>query len=207
MILTLLLPALEKIINRALKTDPDAIAKIAGIENQVISVHCEDWRIQFYIVCSARELQFEKKLNCKANTIIKGTLNNFLHIFIRGADSKILFQYPIDIEGNTHNIEVLRDAFKNLDIDFEEKLAHFIGDTLAHKICFQIKESKKALKNTRQKLIDQATEYVYFESKNLPTRKQVEQFYDDVATLRDDVERMSIIVETQFIASQKASGK
>lgn len=197
MILTLLLPALEKIINHALKADPDAIKKIARIENQIIEIHCEDWRIQFYIICTAGELQFEKKVQREANTIIKGTLNNFLHIFMRGGDSKTVFQYPIDIEGNTHNIEVLRDAFKNLDIDFEEKLSHFIGDTLAHKICFQIKDAKKTLKNTNEKLIDQAKEYIYFESKNLPTRKQVEQFYDDVAKLRDDVERMSIIVESK----------
>ena len=190
MILTLALPAIEKMINHALTTDPDARAKIASIQNQLIEINCTDWKIKFYIVCTDHELQFEKKISRAANTTITGTLNNFLLIFIKGADTKTLFTYPIDIDGNTHNIEVLRDAFKNLDMDLEEKLSHFIGDALAHQICFRAKEAQKTLKNTNEKLMYQTKEYIYFEAKHFPTRGQVEKFYTDSAKLRDDVERL-----------------
>lgn len=189
MILTLFLPTLETIVNRALRADPEALAKISATQNQVIEIHCYDWKIKFYIIVGARELQFEKKYDGMINTAIEGTLNNFLHIFIRGADSKTLFQYPIDIVGNTHNIEVLHDAFKNLDLDLEEKLSRVLGDTLAHKIFFHVSDAKKAVIDNAKKLQEQILEYIYFESKDLPTRKQVEIFYDDVAKLRDDVER------------------
>ncbi|MCX7125157.1 MAG: SCP2 sterol-binding domain-containing protein [Gammaproteobacteria bacterium] len=190
MILTLLLPSLEKIINLALKSDPDALAKIGELENQLIKIDCTDWNMVFYIVPDNNGLQFHKKYSGEVNTEIKGTLNNFLHIFIKGADTKTLFQYPIDISGNTHNIEVLRNTFKNLDLDLEEKLSHFVGDSIAHKLFFHIKETKKTLENSSDKLFEQLKEYIHFEAKNLVSKKQAEKFYADVAKLRDDVDRL-----------------
>lgn len=199
MILTLLLSALEKIIAQALKADPDAADQIAQLDNQVFEIHCDDWNIQFYIICIHRELQFERKTQRKPNTIIRGTLNHFLHVFMKGATTNTLFEYPIDIDGNIHNIEVMRDAFKNIDLDLEEKLSHYVGDQLAHKIFSQAKKAKKTLKNTSEKLVSQTESYIYFESKLLPTRKQVEEFYNDIAILRDDVARLEARINASLI--------
>ena len=190
MILTLLLPALEVIINRALKADPAATAKIATIKNQVLEIHCEDWEMNFYIVVDSQGLQFHQKYSSASNTVIRGTLNNFLHVFIKGGDTKAVFNYPIDIIGNTHNIEVLRDAFKNIDIDFEEKLSHYLGDTLSHKLFFRLKEAKNVLKKSAENFTNQTKEFIHCETKSLVSQKQAEQFYADVAKLRDDVDRM-----------------
>ena len=190
MILTLLLPALETIINRALKCDPDALAKLSPIKNQVIKIHCTDWKFRFFIVIDSNGLQFHKKYFSQENTLIESTGNNFLHIFIKGADTKTLFDYPMTISGNTHNLEVLRDAFKNLDLDLEEKLSQIVGDVAAHKLFSHAKNAKNSVCETSEKLTDQIKEYIYFEAKHFPTRKQVEGFYQDIAKLRDDVERL-----------------
>lgn len=190
MLLKLLLPTLESIINRALKTDPDAFAKILSLKNQVIKIHCNDWNMKFFMIVDSSGLQFDKKYSGKINTVVTGTLNNFLHIFIKGADTKTLFNYPIDIEGNLHNIEVLRDAFKNLDIDFEEKLSHYLGDAIAHKLCFYLKTAKKTMEKSAKNITNQTKEYIHYEARNLVSKKQMEKFYKGVEKLRDDVERM-----------------
>ena len=176
-------------MNRALKIDPDALTKIAAIKNQVIEINCIDWDMHFYIVPNSQGLSFYKKYSGEKNTVVRGTLNNFLHIFIKGADTKTLFNYPIDIEGNTHNIEVLRNVFKNLDIDFEERLSHFLGDAIAHKLCLHLKTAKNTLKSSAENITDQTKDYIHYEAKNLISKKQAEKFYADVAKLRDDVER------------------
>lgn len=193
MILTILLPALEKIINHALKSDRDALAKISGIKNQTIKIDCFDWKMIFYIMPDNNGLQFYTKYSGEVDTELKGTLNNFLHIFIKGADTKTLFNYPIDMSGNTHNVAVLRDAFKNIDLDLEEKLSHILGDSIAHKLFFHVKETRRAIRQTNEKLFQQIKEYIYFESKNLISKKQAEKFYSDVAKLRDDVARLEKI--------------
>jgi ubiquinone biosynthesis protein UbiJ len=186
----LLLPILEKIINRALRYDPAALSKLASIKNQIIEVNCEDWRMKFYIVCESNGLHFEKKQSGTATTVITGTLNHFLHIFMKGANTKTLFDYPIDIAGSTHSMEVLRDIFKNLDLDLEERLSHFLGDALAHQIFYHAKKTKCVVENTSEKLFSQTKEYIHCESRNVVTKKQAEKFYSDVAKLRDDVDRL-----------------
>ncbi|MDP1574797.1 MAG: SCP2 sterol-binding domain-containing protein [Coxiellaceae bacterium] len=190
MILALLLPALESIINRALQCDPDALTKLSSIKNQVIKIHCTDWKVSFFIVIDSNGLQFHTKYFSQENTLIKSTGNNFLHVFIKGADTQTLFDYPMDISGNTHNLEVLREVFKNLDLDLEEKLSQIVGDVAAHKLFAHAHNVKSILKDTSEKLSDQAKEYLYFEAKHFPTQKQVEKFYKDIARLRDDVARL-----------------
>ena len=67
--------------------------------------------------------------------------------------------------------------------DPEEKLSRIMGDVLAHKLC----RRAQGLKNT---FADQLREYVYFEVKCFPTRKQVEKFYADVEALQKQVDAL-----------------
>lgn len=188
--LTFLLPALEAITNRALRCDPDALKKLQPLKNQVIKIHCTDWRFTFFIVIDHNGLQFHSKYFSHENTLIKSTLSNFLTIFVKGADTKTLFENPMEISGNTHTLEALRDIFSNLDLDLEEKLSAVIGDVAAHKLCAHTQKIRRITAQTTQKLGDQIKEYLYFEGKYFPTQKQLEQFYQDVTTLRDDTARL-----------------
>lgn len=190
MILTFFLSILEKIIHRALRYDSSATSKLAKIKNQIIEVHCEDWRMRFFILCESDGLHFEKTISGAATTVITGTLNNFLHIFMKGADTKTVFEHPIDIQGSTHTVEVLRDIFKNIDIDLEERLSHFLGDALAHQIFYHAKKATRMVTNTGEKIVQQSKEYIHCESRNVVTKKQAEKFYNDIAKLRDDAERL-----------------
>jgi ubiquinone biosynthesis protein UbiJ len=190
LILALLLPILEKTINHALRYDPVALSKLADIKNQIIEIHCEDWRMRFFIVCESNGLHFEKKSPGTPNTTIQGTLNHFLHLFLKGANTKTLFEYPVDVDGNTKNMEVLRDIFKNLDLDLAEKLSYFLGDALAHQIFHHGQKTKDKLADAGKTLFQQSKEYIHCETRNVVTQKQAEQFYFDIAKLRDDTARL-----------------
>ena len=190
MILKLLLPTLENSINNALKNDGEALIQISTLKNQIIKIDCTDWNLFFYMIPTENGLQFYEHHEGTTDTEISGKLSHFLQLFIKGAGTSALFEHPVDIRGNTHNITVLRDVFKNLDLDLEEKLSHFLGDQLAHKLCFYAKETKKALKDKSRALSEQIKEYLHFEAKYVISQKRVEQFYQDIARLRDDVDRL-----------------
>lgn len=191
MITTLLLPALEHVINRALRNDPNALIRLSRIKDQIIAIECTDWRLRFYLIPDVHGLQFYKAIPTKPDTTIKGTLNHFLNLAIRGANTDTLFHYPVDISGNTHNIEALREIFKKLDIDWEERLSHYLGDVVAHKLFFHLKQASRSGKNVAQKLQENTKEYLHFEARNLLTQKEANDFYQKISTLRDDVERLA----------------
>lgn len=187
--LSVLLSPIEYQINCALKQDAVALRKMASLRSQVIQIDCSDWEQTLFIFPHESGLQFETSYGGKVDTIISGTLNHFLHLFFRGTNSKTLFQYPVHISGNLQNIDILRDVFQNLDFDFEEKLSHFLGDGIAHRIVFHTRETKKQIQKALKTLKQNAQEFIYFESKSFPTRKMTERFYESVSVLRDDVER------------------
>ncbi len=197
--LTLLLPPIESLINRAIQSDPDALRKISALKNQVIKINCADWNISIFILPNESGLQFESKYDGKINTEIAGTLNHFFKLVLNGADQKALFQYPVEINGNTHTIEVLRDIFKNLDCDLEEQVSKILGDIAAHKLFFHVNKTLHTTKNMSQKLKSNLKEFIYFESKSFPTKKQVENLYTDIAILRNDVERAEIRIDNLLL--------
>jgi ubiquinone biosynthesis protein UbiJ len=190
MLLTLFLPALERIINRAISCDPEALKKLSKIDNQVIKIHCTDWQFQFFMVINHQQILFHTRYFSAENTLITSTLNHFLHVFVKGANTKTLFDYPMDIAGNMHNLEILREIFTQLDLDLEEKLSQVIGDVAAHKMFSHARQSLKTAHTVSDKMQNQIKEYIYFEARHFPTQKQVEKFYQDIAILRDDVERL-----------------
>lgn len=195
MIIELLLPVFERVTNWALARDPVALEKLSGIHDQIIHIECTDWQISFYLIASKTGLHFEKKTPGHIDVTLKSTLSNFLQLLSKGVDTAALFQHPIDISGNTHTIEILRDVFKQLNIEWEEELSHFIGDALAHKVCFYTKEVNDIAKNTEQKLKMNLQEYLHFEAKLLPTKTQIESFYTDIATLKNDVDRLEARIQ------------
>lgn len=195
MIIELLLPLFERVTNWALKKDPLALKKLATISGQVIQVECTDWQISFNIIISKTNLCFEKKAPSHIDTHLKSTLPNFIQLLSKGADTSALFQHPVDITGNTHNIEVLRDLFRQLDIDWEEELSRYVGDALAHKLFFYAKETSAFAENTTQTLQTNIQEYLHFEAKLLPTKAQIESFYSDIAILKNDVDRLEARIQ------------
>ena len=190
MILSFALPVVEKIINRTLRLDPNFLQKCGSIHNQIIQINCTDWSFVFYIVVTTKGLQFEKQAPGRIDTIISGTVSSFFKLIANGADSIALFQSSIEIIGNTQNLEILRDIFRQLDIDWEEELSHFLGDAIAHKLYFYVKKTDVVRAETQEKLKINMQEYLHFEARALPTRIEVEKFYVDIAALRNDVDRL-----------------
>lgn len=187
--ITLVLPIIEKIANHALRSDPDALSQLGRINNQVIQIHCTDWEIVFHLIPTTHGLCFEKKAPTAVSTTVKSTLPNFLKLLSKGANTATLFHHPVEITGNTHNLDVLRDTFQQLEIDWEEALSHYVGDAVAHKLCFYANKANQSQQNARDRLRVNIQEYLQLEARALPTRVEIEQFYTDVATLRDDVDR------------------
>ena len=74
--------------------------------------------------------------------------------------------------------------------DLEEELSRFIGDAAAHRIAEIARGVGNWARDVRSTMGGNIREYLQEESRELPTRYEVERFSDQVATMRDDVERM-----------------
>jgi len=84
----------------------------------------------------------------------------------------------------------MQQILSHIDIDWEEQLSRLVGDTpatfISKGLCTAINFGKSILDSIKRN----TEEYVHHEAKLCPTREDLELFYNDVATLRNDVDRL-----------------
>ncbi|MEJ2452215.1 MAG: sterol-binding protein, partial [Gammaproteobacteria bacterium] len=104
---------------------------------------------------------------------------------------QVLLAGEVKIEGDVELGRQFKHVLDRLQFDWEEALAKISGDVLAHRVGHALREVSSWWSNTRERLSANGAEYFQQELWALPTRAEVEQFYQQVETLRDDVARLA----------------
>ncbi len=96
----------------------------------------------------------------------------------------------IKIDGDTHLATALAKVLSHVRWDYEDDLSRVIGDVPANKIGTFARESAGTLKDTAVNLAEMLSEYWQEEKPVLAKKRHIEQFNNEVDTLRADVERL-----------------
>jgi len=199
--IALALTGLETALNKVLRLDPQALKKLQQLNSKSIKIHITDWNIAFYILPYEQGVQLVTDFHEAPTTTVSGKLFNLMKVGAARATTTSLFDESISINGNTKIGEDIRDILKNIDIDWEEQLSKITGDTMAHPIARNFKKLLRFAKQSAQSLSDNISEYLHYESKQLPPKDAAEQFIEEITKLRDDVDRMEARI--QRIQSRK----
>jgi ubiquinone biosynthesis protein UbiJ len=96
----------------------------------------------------------------------------------------------LDVSGDAYTAQAFQSLLRLARPDIEEELSHLIGDTAA----YRAGEFARGLRNwaldARATIGTNIREYLQEESRDLPSRYEVERFAHDVEALRDDVARL-----------------
>lgn len=190
------LPGLEAAINRYLRLDPETLARIQTLQGKMIKIVLTDWSWQFFMI--PREDGFELAdlpESTPADTTISGNIRSFCKVGLNRGKTSTLFKSNITISGDNELGENLRDILQKMDVDWEEHLSHYVGDTLAHKFSQGFSRLHDIGKHVVDTLTLNLKEYVHHEAQVIPTQAEVEQFIHDVGLLRDDVERLETRIQ------------
>jgi len=93
---------------------------------------------------------------------------------------------------------VAQDFLRLLDLakpDWEEELSRIVGDALARQLGNAGRSLADWGRRAAESLARGTAEFLSEESRQLPTRFEVEEFLEDVDRLRDDVERIQARIE------------
>lgn len=177
------------LVNKVLQLDPDTMMRLQTLHGKVIKLVISDWNTTFYLTPTPNGLSLSKKTAQTPDTIITGKLINLCKVGAAGATQQALFNNKIDIAGDTHVGETMRDILQHVDIDWEEHLSRVTGDTVAHQAAYGVKQFLGLAKKTASTLQSTVKEFLFEEARCFPTQQELNRFYQDVDTLRDAVER------------------
>lgn len=106
------------------------------------------------------------------------------------ADMERAFSY-VAIEGDADFAKAISDVAMGLRWEAEEDLAPFVGDIAAVRIVKSARTGAMSAKANAQNLVENIAEYLLEENPTLLRREAADRFAAEVATLRDDTERLT----------------
>jgi ubiquinone biosynthesis protein UbiJ len=180
---------LEKFGNRVIRLDPDAAARLGELHGKVIRLEFLELSKVLHILPSAEGVRLAGEHHAPADITLRGRIPAFLRL-ARGNDSGPLFSGAVEMRGNVELGQRLQRLLREFHVDWEEWLAGFIGDVLAHRVGHAARGARAWQSQAARTLGLDVCEYLQEESRLLPTRLEVEAFLTSVDALRASTDRL-----------------
>jgi ubiquinone biosynthesis protein UbiJ len=178
----------ESLTNRILYLNPDNFQILAPQIGKVIAIEITNWKLCFYIVVQDHYLRLQSYSgDAEVTTTIKGSAMAFLRQLQKASPT---FTKDFVIEGDVKLAEAMRDLLQKMHMNGEEYLSYIMGDVVAHRLGNSWRNLQEQRQRSTDKLLTNAAEYLCKEKNYLPTHEEIEDFYEDINVLRNDLERL-----------------
>ncbi len=186
-----LLTGLEAALNRYLRLDPDAMARMAALQPRSIAIELTPLQLTLYVVPAEDGVRLRSQLDTGPDTILRGTPLGLAQLALGSQSGKTLFSGSVTIEGDVETGQSFKAILDEMDIDWEEQLSRLTGDVIAHQLGNTARSSVGILRHARHTLERDVGEYLQEELQVLPTRIETENFSADVSRLGMDTDRLA----------------
>jgi ubiquinone biosynthesis protein UbiJ len=191
----LLASALETTLSQYLALDEDAGLFLSPLIGKVIAITMEPFGFTLYLCPTEKHIQILEQYHGEPDTTITGSLWALGLMGISSKPMRSVFSGDVKIAGDTRTGRKFQALFEQLDLDLEEKLSHFTGDIIAHKIGQFFRAGQSWGNDTLETLKLNITEFIQDETRDLPVGPELDIFFRQVDDTRSDFDRLKIRVE------------
>jgi ubiquinone biosynthesis protein UbiJ len=189
--------ALENAINAGLKLDNNSRSLLQNYAGTVVRVSCLSPDATIYLRvgehCDVMQYYADSAHDNTSNgadASIEGRLVDWLELLTASDKPSSLINGKLHITGNSKLLIELGQIASELDLDWEGHLANFIGDVPAHLTGRAVKTATEFGGRLNQTLRRALDDFIHEEAQLLPTRIEVDNFYQSLRELEMQVERL-----------------
>jgi ubiquinone biosynthesis protein UbiJ len=184
----MLLQPFESILNRNIKQSATARALCERLNGKVFAVHVTGVPVRIYFVAGEGRLSLASKHEGSADATISGTP---LSLFgMMGARPEAAIRGgAVRIEGDAEIAQAFRDLLAHARPEAEEELSRIIGDVAAHQLSRMGQSLFEFSRRAANTFAQNIGEFLQEEGRDVPSRPEISEFFDEVDRLRNDVER------------------
>lgn len=179
---------LTALVNRQIKAITPARELCAELDGKVIAVRIKDTGLAMYMCVCPDEISIVGDIGGEPDVAITGSILALARLAGSGGEDAIR-DGSLELIGDA---EIARSFQRLLGYgkpDIEEELSGVIGDVAAHRLG-ELARSVSGWSNEAGSTIRQnITEFLQEESRDVPSRYEVEAFTKKIDSLRDDVAR------------------
>jgi len=184
---------IARVLNRNIGESTAAREQCQRLDGKIVAIRVRDTALACYFSIDNEvvTLGTDAEPDAKPDVIITGSLVTLA--LMAGEDS--IRDGSLDLAGDAATAQAFQHLLAHAKPDVEEELSGVIGDSAAHTLGQFAKGVERWARETRSIMRDNIREYLQEESRDVPSRYEVERFSKDVNVLRDDVDRLAARID------------
>jgi len=186
-----LLQPVARLLNKNIGESTAAREQCKRLDGKVVAIRVRDTALASYFAVDNETVSLSAEHDAEPDVVITGSLVTLA--LLSGEDS--LRDGSLDLTGDAATAQAFQQLLAHAKPDVEEELSGVIGDTAAHTLGKFARGVGRWAHQTRSIMRDNIREYLQEESRDVPSRYEVERFSKDVNVLRDDVDRLAARID------------
>jgi len=183
-----LLRPLAGMINRQVSAKTPARKLCAELAGKIVAVRVRNTGLATYFVIEADGINLKLDAERDADVAITGSLLSLAGLAAQGGRTA-LRDGSIDFTGDVYTAQAFQELLAYGRPDLEEELSAIVGDAAAQGLGDVARNIGRWAEGARDTMRQNVSEYLQEESRSVPSRYEVDDFRNNVNTLRDDVDR------------------
>ena len=196
---TAALAGLEKLINTALRYDPGTKIALSQLADQVLAIQVTAPAFTVYLTPDEDGLRLMGHWEGEVHTQLRGSLPALARL--ARSQQTSFANTGVEVIGNTGLLVDLQRLLINLDIDWEEALTEVLGDVIGHQGAELLRSGTRYAGDRASEAKRRISEFLTEELGTLPSRNELEGFYQDVDDLRLQADRLEARIK-QLLSSR-----
>ena len=177
------------ILNRNIRATTPARELCEKLTGSVIAVRVSNTGLAAWFIVHDDELELTTHCDEEADVVISGSLMSLARM-AGESDLSALRDGSIELSGDVHIADDFSRLLALARPDIEEELSGVVGDVAANRLGEIARGVTRWGREARTTMGANIREYLQEESRDVPSRYEVEKFTDKVGRLRDDVARL-----------------
>jgi ubiquinone biosynthesis protein UbiJ len=188
--LEVLLRPVADILNRNISEITPAREIASELDGTTVAIRVRDTALGTYFAFDNNVVTLSAEYTDDPDVVITGSLITLARM-MKGSGEAAIRSGDVDLTGDAATAQRFQKLLDLAQPDIEEELSRVIGDVAAHRIAEIARSVGSWAREARSTMGGNIREYLQEESRDVPTRYEVDRFTQQVGTLRDDVERVA----------------
>jgi len=186
---TLLRPAVQ-ILNRNIPEVTRARELCAQLAGTTAAVRVKNTALTAYFTIHEDSIALSGAIESDPDICITGSLLTLARMAGSG-DAGAIRDGSLELIGDAETAQAFQELLTAAKPDLEESVSTIVGDAAAHGLGRLSRGARRWARDARSTMGANIREYLQEESRDVPSRYEVERFAAQLGDLRDDVERLA----------------
>jgi len=177
------------VLNKNIRSTTPARDLCRKLDGTVVAVRVRSTSLATWFVVHNDCLELTTECDAEPDVVITGSLITLARMAGEGGVGA-LRDGSLELTGDAHLADDFQQLLEYAKPDIEEELSGVVGDVAAHRLGEFARGVSNWTRSASATMGANLREYLQEESRDAPSRYEVERFAGNVNTLRDDVARL-----------------